>query len=410
MDKKINVELKRSPPPSNPMAKGHLDPIFGDIWIKDTEGMIDGQKDLAGRYCDKLWTWFEVDMWGKCWMCCPSWLPYSIGNILEDDIKEMWNGPKAQALRQQVFDGTWQYCQHNFCPLIASDKLPSLKAAKANARSDIDRSLAHTNFNYISDHGEELSIIANELPTRINFSNDESCNLKCPSCRPDKILLTEGKLYDTRKLINDKTVEAFLTEPTDRYFSIHVTGSGDPFASKIYRDMLYNLDGSKFPNLDINLQTNGVMFTPKMWNKLHKIHNQLRACRISFDAGTKDTYENKTRLGGNWDLLLRNCDFLNDRQNDYNKFYIHYDFVVQATNYKEMPTYIDLILNRYNNAVTINFSLVTDWGTWSPEDYKNQCIWKDSHPEHNDFLNVLKHELFNHEKVELGSMKPYHGQ
>ena len=392
MNKKINSLWPLSASGRQPfthLSKGHqIDPIFGKIWIKDTDGMIDGQKDLAGRYCGKMWEWFEVDMWGKCWMCCPSWLPYSIGNILEDNIEEMWNGPKAQAIRQQVFDGTWQYCQHNFCPEIADDRLPSL-----------------------ADQDKELSVITNnKLPIHINFSNDESCNLRCPSCRVGKILLTKGPMYEFRKQVNDKVVEAFLTKPTDRNFNIYVTGSGDPFASKIYRDMLYNIDGTKFPNLKINLQTNGVMFTPKMWNKLHKIQNQLRACRISFDAGTKDTYENKTRLGGNWDLLLENCDFLNDKQDHYNKFEIHYDFVVQVTNYKEMPTYIELIVDRYNNANTINFSLVTDWGTWSPEEYEQQCIWKNTHSEHKEFLNTLKHELFNHPKVHLGSVKPYHGQ
>ena len=366
MDKKINTEFKR---PFAQQSKGHqIDPIFGNIWIKDTEGMIDGQKDLAGRFCDKMWNWFEIDMWGKCWMCCPSWLPYSIGNLRDESIKTMWNGPKAQAIRQQVFDGTWQYCQHNFCPLIADDRLPSL-----------------------ADQDKELSIVADELPTHINFSNDESCNLRCPSCRVEKILFTSGPMYEQRKWINDKVVEAFLTEPTNRKFFIYVTGSGDPFASKIYREMLYNIEGDKFPNLSVNFQSNGVMFTPKIWDKLHKIHTNINHCRVSFDAGTKDTYENKTRLGGNWELLLENCDFLNDKHNDYNKFDIHYDFVVQVTNYKEMPTYIDLILNRYNNAATISFSLVTDWGTWLPEEYEQQCIWKDTHPEHNEFLNVLKH-------------------
>lgn len=384
MDKKINTAVRR---PFTHQSKGHqIDPIFGDVWIKDTEGARDSKKNLEGRYCSKMWDWLEVDMWGKCWLCCPSWLPYFIGNLREQSIKEMWNGPKAQAIRQQVFDGTWQYCQHHFCPEIAEDRLP-----------------------FLADQDKNLSVIASELPTRINFANDESCNLQCPSCRVGKILLTEGAMYEQRKFVNDKVVEAFLIEPTDRNFNIYVTGSGDPFASKIYRDMLYNIDGTKFPNLKINLQTNGVMFTPKMWNKLHKIQNQLRACRISFDAGTKDTYENKTRLGGNWDLLLENCDFLNDKHNDYNKFDIHYDFVVQVTNYKEMPTYIELITNRYNNVATINFSLVTDWGTWSPEEYEQQCIWKNTHPEHKEFLNTLKHELFNHPKVSLGNLTPYHG-
>ena len=65
----------------------------------------------------------------------------------------------------------------------------------------------------------------------------------------DKILFTSGPEYDKRKEINDKIVRMFFTEPTDRKFGLMCTGSGDPFASKIYRDMLSNIDGKKFPNL-----------------------------------------------------------------------------------------------------------------------------------------------------------------
>lgn len=394
------MQKSESNRPYSTNAPGHYDdPVFGRIWIKETEGMSASKKDLSGKYCSKLYTWFEVDMHGRCWMCCPSWLPYSIGNIFEDSIEEMWNGEKAQTLRNQVFSGKWNYCQHEFCPMIASDNLPDLEWAKTGKSNE-----------FTSNEIQALkdkSTKAYELPTKINFSNDESCNLKCPSCRVDKLLFTEGPLYEKRKKINDRMVEFFLTEPTDRHFSIHVTGSGDPFASKIYREMLWNINGEDFPNLLVNLQCNGVMFTPKMWDKINKIHNNLADVRISFDAGTKDTYENKTRLGGDWDLLLENCDFLNEKQKDFKKFWIHYDFVVQSDNYKEMPLYTELILDRYDQAADINFSLVTDWGTWDPETYEEKCIWKETHPEHEQFLEVLKDPIFNHPKVRLGNVSSY---
>ena len=51
--------------------------------------------------------------------------------------------------------------------------------------------------------------------------------------------------------------------------------------------MLTELNGKDFPNLKVNLNTNGVMFTPKTWNNLHKIHNNLHNCRISIDARNK---------------------------------------------------------------------------------------------------------------------------
>lgn len=377
-------------------ADGHRDdPLFGRVWIKDTAGMTTARKDLNGKYCNKLYTWLEIDMHGRAWMCCPSWLPYSIGNVMTDTLDEIWNGPRAQELRKQIFTGDWKYCQHSFCPEIASDNLPDIEWVEKNPRKFRHHEILAL---------KEKSTYSTELPVNINFSNDESCNLKCPSCRVDKILFTSGPMYDKRKAINDKIFDMLFGEPTDRKFSIFVTGSGDPFASKIYREMLWKIDGEKFPNLTVNMQTNGVMYTPKMWHSLNKIHKNLGSCRISFDAGTKDTYENKTRLNGDWDLLIDNCLFLDKQREQYPNFRISYDFVVQADNYQEMVEYAQLCLDKFPHAQDICFSLVTDWGTWSKEVYEQKCIWKETHPEHQQFLEVLKDPIFDNPMIKLGNL------
>jgi MoaA/NifB/PqqE/SkfB family radical SAM enzyme len=337
-------------------------------------------------------------MYGRVWMCCPSWLPYSIGNILEDDMKTIWNSEKAQQLRQQVFNGKWNYCNHIQCPHIQDGSLPTLESIESGKYPS-----AIPEFKAVSNR----STIVEELPTKINFSNDESCNLKCPSCRIGKILFTSGKEYDKRKHINDRLIADFLTTPTDRKFSIHVTGSGDPFASKIYRDMLTSLKGSDFPNLVVNMQCNGIMFTPKMWDKIKNIHDNLGYIRISYDAAQKHTYENVTRLGGKWDLLLENCDFLNARQIEYPNMKLSYDFVVQNDNFREMPAFVDLIRSRYNNATSLSFNLVTDWGTWDAAAYEEKCIWKTTHPNHDEFTQILKDPIFAYHKVSLGNVLPY---
>lgn len=385
--------------PYGPDAEGFQeDQDFGRVWIKDSAGSIAQKKDLNGYYCDKPFVWLEVDMLGRLWMCCPSWLPYSIGNILHNSVEEIWNGEKAQKLREQIFNGKWNYCDHLQCPRIQEDRLPKFEDVVEGRYWAYDHEIKAI---------KERSLVIDSLPTHINFSNDESCNLECPSCRVSKILFTEGSDYDRRKKINDRVVEAFLSEPTDRKFQINVTGSGDPFASKIFREMLVNINGADFPNLQINLQTNGVMFTPKMWDKIHRIHDNLGIVQVSFDAGERSTYENVTRIGGKWDMLLSNCDFLNERSKEHERLKISYDYVVQADNYREMPRFIDIIRSRYDNANWVKFSIVVDWGTWDPETYEKKCIWKTSHPEHENFIEVLKDPIFDHPLVSLGNVSPY---
>ena len=334
-------------------------------------------KNLKGKYCPKLFEWFEVDPVGNVRLCCSSWLPQPIGNLLDNTLEEIWNSDRAIELRNQVFTGDWKYCDHELCPVINSDTLPDIN----------------------DEH--HTSPYVEGFPKIINFCNDSSCNLMCPSCRNEKILLTSGPQYEKSKLINDRICEGLFSRPTDQYFAIFVTGAGDPFASKIFREMLQNIDGSMFPRLEVNLQTNGTMMTPKMWQSLHKIHDRIKFCRISLDAGCKDTYENKVRLNGNWDLLLENCKYLDSQVPDSKQLKVMFDFVVQYDNYKEMKDYVTLCLNTFKNIYRIHISLITDWGTWPSEIYKQKCIWSDSHPEYQQFLSELNDPIFDHPLVDM---------
>lgn len=357
---------------------------------------MDLSKHTKNKYCSKFFSFLEITDDGSCWLCCPAWLPHKIGNILLDDFNDIWNGKVAQEIRAQTFTGEWNKCIHSICPQIVQNKLPNIE--------DVDEDI------FLSSLAKksiiEKTTIVNDLPTIINFSEDRSCNLYCPSCRKEKIFYKKGTAeYNKRKKINDKIVEMFFNKPTDRYFEINVTGSGDPFASIIYREMLFNIDGTKFTNLKVNLNTNGVMFTEKNWDKLFKIHSNLHNCRISLDAGTKETYETETRLGGNWDVLMDNCKFLNERAKEFKNFKIHFDFVVQQSNYKEMKTYVEFILNNFDAASSIHFSKVIDWNTWSKEEYNKNAVWKQDHPEHKKFLKILEDDIFNNNKVWLGNLK-----
>lgn len=373
------------------------DSIFGRVWRKDTDRAIAVSHNLSGKYCTKLFNFIEFTADGSCWMCCPSWLPYRIGNILTQDFEtEIWNGPRAKLLRNQVFTGEWKYCESILCPLIASNSLPNL--------SDIDND--HTIDSVTIDNIKNQKLDA-ALPTRINFSEDESCNLQCPSCRLRKIMYTEDSPeYQQRKKLNQKIVDVFLSKPSTQPLEIIVTGSGDPFASKIYREMLQNIDGDILPNLKVTLMTNGVMFTEKMWNRLYKIHKNIGNVRISFDAGTKYTYENITRIGGDWDQLLDNVAFLNTQSKLHTNLKLNFDFVVQSENFKEMPDFVRLIKNISDNYSSIHFSMVADWGTWNKDEFENKTIWRQDHTQFGEFLEVLKDPILKTNRVYLGNLSP----
>ncbi|MBF85735.1 MAG: hypothetical protein CL489_14865 [Acidobacteria bacterium] len=403
-------------------TKSKYDNLFEQTWIVDQEGLENIDKDLSTKYCKNLYTRFEVGPEGQVKMCCATWLPHTVGNLLEQEVEEIWSGKPAQKLRNQIVTGKWDYCQHKICPHIVGNNLPEQSwVTNATAGEPLIDHGASKNyfkagqpvFDWEIEALKNKSLTPYPHPIDILFGTDESCNLYCPSCRADKIQHSEGPKYERRKYLTEKLMAAVLRIDPAQPVEVWITGSGDPFGSKIYRELLQKIDGKNHPNLIINLQTNGVMLTPKMYDSMHKIHKNLGILVVSIDAGTKDTYENKTRLGGHWDILMKNCDYLNDKarplENSNNEWCLAFSFVVQTDNYKEMPEYVHLIKNRFPNVCAgIAFSLILDWSVMPAATYEDKCVWKTTHPEHEDFLKVLQDPIFLEDEQNLGNMKYLH--
>jgi MoaA/NifB/PqqE/SkfB family radical SAM enzyme len=165
---------------------------------------------------------------------------------------------------------------------------------------------------------------------------------------------------------------------------LYITGTGDPFVSVGFRDFLRNFDSNKWPSLsNIHLHTNATRWDKKMWESMSKVHKYIKTCEISIDAATKDTYENKVRVGGNWDELIENLKFINTIKSLKN---IKTSFVVQQKNYKEMKMFYDLMLSIFGKKVNVFYGKINNWGTFSHEEFETEKVWDDSHPDYDDFV------------------------
>jgi len=354
----------------------------------ESKGIVNSSRDVKNKFCNKPFDQFETHPNGMVSVCCMSWLPQQIGNVKNNTIKEIFNSDKAQEIRKSILDGSFKYCDHKLCPFIQNGSLPD----KSEVTGDRHKSIIENNQ------------IDNLEPTFYNLCYDESCNLSCPSCRVQRISYYKGKVYQIKKDIQAKFVEHIFGIPHDNYCIINVTGSGDPFGSKLFRELLFNTDGSKFPRVFFNLQTNGVMFTPRYWDKMKKIHDNINTVVVSYDAGTPETYK-ITRRGGDWDQLQKNMKFLSSlrRQNLIKELRI--DCVVQKTNYRELDKLVQIGLDLKVDKVF--FSLLVDWGTWSPDVYEKNCVWKKGGPDISDFVSVLQNPIFDNPIVDLGNLTEY---
>jgi len=353
------------------------DDYWGEVWDRTKNfGANERVASTTGKYCAKPFTWFEIQIDGRVFMCCPTWLPYPVGNVFENTISEIWNSERVIKIRESIYDGSFKYCNKPLCPDIQAGYLKDLNEIPAADRWIVDQ----TGF-----------------PKNINFSTDESCNLSCPSCRTSKILHSSGPDYDHRQLLDDKIWSEIMARPKDIDINIHITGSGDPFGSKIFRERLLSLDATERPNMRFHFKTNGVMLTPKIWEQLHRIHRNIKNIHISFDAGTEQTY-NITRRGGDWNTLIENMRALDPIARD-NGIQLFYDYVVQAANATEMLDFCKLINEISPNYYLLHFTRISDWGTWPTQEFERQAVWMESHPDHQAWLQHIANPEFDKYRI-----------
>ena len=382
---------------------------------------------LEGKYCYHPFNTITVDQHGDVYMCiCQAWLPISVGKIWEfDSFEEIAHSPKALEIQGSIIDGSYKYCDHNTCSIIKEGELSGR----------VDHKYHTINW--------------------INFAVDNSCNLTCPSCRKEFVFSNEGPDFNKKIKIIDHI--RYLIEKHPQYLKFTLSGDGDPFASLVYRHFLTELDlknknvvyeefgsaildPSKFSKqsinpklfnlrkqlyteaknydwdiepkatlktgapidqkIDIEIITNGILLKAH-WHKLLKIHENIIRTKISFDAGSEEVY-NITRRGGDWNKLLESAKFISKwKQKTYSNMTLTANFVVQTSNYKDMPAYVELCDKIGFDE--INFQKIVDWGTFA--NFNEHAVWKESHPLYNDFLQVLEHPSLNNKKINFTNLK-----
>ncbi len=317
------------------------------------------------------------------YLCCPGWLPVSAGKVKGNKLTDIWYGNRASEIRKSVIDGTFKYCNANFCRFLDGGKVPKGYENPVKVVGE------ETFLKYKKAIEEPQKYLPS--PKTINLANDKSCNLACPSCRKDIIQNTKKEREE-----NDQLVNHALTEFGDKLKFVYITGSGDPFGSRHFWGLLKSDKLNKFPNLKIKLHTNGILFTSYRWSKLKNIHDKIASIEVSIDGASKNSYEDN-RQPAKWEEVIKRMSFISSitKRNPNTK--LNLNFVIQANNYKEMKDFVKL--GQFWEADAIQFSNLNNWWTYTTREYNRRAIHKPSHPKFNDFINDLKNPIFLDEKI-----------
>lgn len=252
-----------------------------------------------------------IDSNGNCFICnCDGWLPVPVGQVDEfDSFESVFESDIAQYLQKDIADKKYTYCSTELCGVAHED-------------------------------------VSAEPSLYINI--DDSCNLQCPSCRIEKVMHTNGEQYD-KKLQQIETIVQWLHK-TEQELDIIMSGNGDPLASLICRPLLKNWPLNKHR---LTLHTNGLLIEKQLKNQ--PVLDQVKQFRISIDAGSAEVYA-KVRVGGNWETLIRNLDFVSTLNKPTELI-----FTVQNNNINDLENFCRLVEHyKFDGSVT----QLDNWSTW----------------------------------------------
>ncbi len=343
-----------------------------------------------GKFCTRPFEWIEIQN-KDAYLCCPGWMKDIKGVSIEGkSVNEIWNDPHFQDIRASILDGSFRYCDSQFCPFMKQPDMPHWEESGSPFKDKDgikDPALRHI---------IEQKITHLESPPLIwNCGHDRTCNLSCPSCRSKIFALAQQ--YVQKEIAFSDFV---LSEIGQDLKYLYITGTGDPFASQVYRELLSQLSSEQYPKLEVHLHTNAVLWTKKNWETMSGINQRITSTHISMDAVTAQTY-GIVRRGGDFGILMENLKFVAQLRKEGPLKYVMISFVVQDANFREMPRFIE-ICEEFGFDLVL-FTRVRNWNLFTPYEFDQLAVDQPIHPDHNAFLDILKQPCFDKPHVGIGN-------
>ena len=277
--------------------------------------------------CLNPFRWLEVSDGGEVTPCCSPWFKGNLGNVNQQSMEEIWNGPAFREAREAMYEGgNWQkFCNAETCPQIYNDTWVAVDYITPETPDSLP--ITPQMLEDIREGRTEMT----HGPAQIGLSCDPRCNLRCIMCST----LTNTKRDGSSLRAAIEGIKAFL--PTVR--RLKMMGDGEVFAVPESRDFLFDFDQAAHPDTSFLIHTNGILLTPALWDRIQ--HIKIDWMVVSMDGATKETYE-KIRVGGKWERLMENLAFLAEKHREGIIRELHINMCVMKSNHHELVAFAEL--------------------------------------------------------------------
>jgi MoaA/NifB/PqqE/SkfB family radical SAM enzyme len=286
----------------------------------------------------------------------------------------MLNSDLAHQIRQSIRDGTYDFCDDTKCGIIVNNRLVKL--------AEIDQLDSVNGLPSTYERVTNSDIV--DLPRYVYIDGDLTCNLSCPSCRTHIITQSDEEKKGHTDIV--KMLNAQLFNSSDnRSCTVYVAAAGELFASPVMLDFLETFPLDRYPNVEFNFQSNGLLLK-KRWHRVRHLENNIFAISITADSQDPETYA-KLRRGGQLNDLIKNLEFVKEL-----KTRLHFNYsirmVVQQDNISEIEKFTEFALSY--GADTVEFLRLSDRGSYTKEETARLDVLSPRHTMYEESMQRFK--------------------
>ena len=293
----------------------------------------------------------------------------NIGNLISNSFEEVFNSEKALAVRQRLICGDYSKCKVDDCPWLA--------------RGEIGENL------------QEIEEIP-QYPDWVYLAYENVCNYNCITCTMhERMKATDKKELEKRY---DK-IDYELSKILPHVKRVSANGQGEIFVSKRIMKLLSEWKPlAPAEECSVVIETNGSLFDEEHWKiieNLGKYHLTVSVTVMSFNEHTYQRLSGTklpiTKIEENLRYIygLREKGIIND---------LRIATVVSESNFRELPEFTRRCIEEFG-ADYVRLRNFVPWGKRPIETEWFMDVRNPYHPDHEEYLDVMKHPIFKHPAV-----------
>lgn len=326
------------------------------------------------KTCKRLLNWIQIiNAEGDVRLC--SWSRNNtIGNLLDDDMRNIINGEKAAILRKMIAEGDFSNCPEDNCPYLANGKIEDI----------------------LVEYDEDAEL----QPETLHLAFEGNCNYDCTCCTSYQHMI-DTRQHDYRDYYDQ--LEEGIRSVLPYIKHIGANGRGELFASpRILRLLAEWNPIAPTDECSVMLETNGSLFNETNWKRIENLGKYDLSVAITVMSFDEPTYQFLSGTALPISKLEDNLRFVKTLRDKGIINYLELATVMQELNFREMPDFTRRCIEEFG-ADKVRIRPVVPGGRFNQDIQWFMNVRNPLHPYYSLYTAVMKDPIFADEHVLLWS-------